>query len=320
MAGAIRILAALAALSAGRAAAFVRTTSARGVPLAWPLPVVPYAVNPAHPFTSPTCAAAPAGDPALAAVRASFDAWKQPCADIDLVYGGPIDEIRVSIGGTGENVVVFRQGWCSQNPAAIASGCMEDPDVDCGNVFNCFEDSGPGDQGIVALTSVLYDPSTGRIVDADMELNGWDGLSGSIAGGGGPHGWYFTCDKQSSWNACTFYGQPDCYSIDLQNTVTHEAGHFIGLRHPCSAGSPTDADLPSCGSDASYAATTMYPSTSVGDVVKRTLSADDIAGVCAIYPGGGGGCGCGAGGAPGAIAALVASLALWPRRRSTPPA
>jgi MYXO-CTERM domain-containing protein len=65
----------------------------------------------------------------------------------------------------------------------------------------------------------------------------------------------------------------------------------------------------------------MYPGTSPGDVAKRTLDADDEAGVCAAYPkdDGGGGCGCGAGGAPGAGAVLLALLALRRRgRRSAP--
>ncbi len=305
------------AVAGGPAAAYVRTTSNRGVPLAWPLPVVPYTVNPNHPYLAPSCATTPAADPAIEVARAAFGAWQQSCASLRLVYAGPIDEIRVA-ANTGENVVVFRRGWCSQNAQALADPCMTDPDVDCGNIYDCFEDAGAGDHGIVALTSVLYQPGSGRIFGADIEVNGWDGQAGSptpVAGSGPAHGWYFTCDKQPGWSSCTAYGQDGCYFIDLQNTITHEAGHFIGLRHPCYAGSLSDADLPACSSNSAYAATTMYPQTSIGDVEKRTLSDDDIAGVCAIYPENPGGCGCGSGGAPGLLAGVLGAMALWPRRR-----
>jgi hypothetical protein len=54
--------------------------------------------------------------------------------------------------------------------------------------------------------------------------------------------------------------------FDLLSVVTHEAGHFLGLAH---ATSPTS---------------TMFASYKPGTSALRTLSADDIAGVCEIYP------------------------------------
>jgi MYXO-CTERM domain-containing protein len=62
----------------------------------------------------------------------------------------------------------------------------------------------------------------------------------------------------------------------------------------------------------------MYPNTDAGDVEKRSLSADDIAGVCAVYASAGGGCGCGSGGASGAGALLLGALALRGRRARRP--
>ncbi|MCL2726265.1 MAG: M10 family metallopeptidase domain-containing protein [Polyangiaceae bacterium] len=53
---------------------------------------------------------------------------------------------------------------------------------------------------------------------------------------------------------------------DLQSIVTHEAGHFFGLAH-----SPDPS-------------ATMYPSYKEGSSSLRTLAADDIAGICEIYP------------------------------------
>ncbi len=54
--------------------------------------------------------------------------------------------------------------------------------------------------------------------------------------------------------------------FDLQSVVTHEAGHFLGLAHA------TDARA------------TMYASYKPGTSALRSLSPDDVAGICAIYP------------------------------------
>jgi MYXO-CTERM domain-containing protein len=320
--------AACAAALATPAAAYVRTTDrTTGVSVKWPVPVVAYDLSSAPSFPSPSCAPTASGDPVEDAVRASFDAWWPDCGGgsppgLRLVYGGRIPEIRTGLAGTAENLVVVRNGWCSsQLPAS--EPCMLDPEVDCGGIYGCFEDHGAADKSTVALTTVLYDPHTGRLFDADMELNGWDGVTGTIhpqpPATSVPHGYYFTCDVRAGWRECTTYGQADCYAYDLRNTVTHEAGHVVGLAHPCDdPGTPSCGDPLPPGEAVPYAQRTMYPSTGPGDTAKRVLSADDVAGVCAVYPVQGGGCGCGSGGEPGplapALAALIA-LALRPRLR-----
>jgi hypothetical protein len=306
-------VAALAAalLPAAPARAYVRTTDPQtGAALSWALPAVPWHLNRDWPSTAPSCQAAAAGDPTLDAVRASFAEWEQDCADLRLLYAGEVAEIGTGTSGPGENVVVFRRGWCSQNAQAMSdpSRCMDDPDVDCGGIYGCFEDSKAcanqascaPDWSTVALTSVLYDPTTGRIIDADIEVNGWDGVAGQIVAQGASlpkHGWYFTCYPGTQPAAtCSTYGQGSCAFMDLQNTVTHEVGHFVGLGHSPVAGS------------------TMERSTQPREVSKRDLAADDQAGVCAIYPEPSGGCGCGGGAGAGAASLLVAALALRPRR------
>lgn len=318
-----RAAAALAAiLAAAPAAAYVRTTAAgTGKELFWPEPAVPWRLNRDWPHTAPSCQASGGADPTLDAIRTSFAAWEQSCANLRLVYAGNLDEIRTGLGGMSENVVVFRRGWCSQNPAATADPCFLSADG-CAGIYDCFDDGcGAGVStcaawATVALTSVIYDPDSGRIMDADIELSGWDGGGGGI-GSTPRHGWYFTCvDPSVASTTCSSYGQADCHFIDLQNTVTHEAGHFIGLAHPC--GGPT---LPACtaavpAGDVPFSDRTMSPTTQVGETLKRSLSADDIAGVCAIYPQPSGGCGCASGTAGGTLALLLAGLAL--RRGSTP--
>jgi hypothetical protein len=147
------------------------------------------------------------------------------------------------------------------------------------------------DPNALAITSV-FATKWGQIVDADIEVNAvtftWANLDTTPPGGG----------KQ-----------------DIQNALTHEMGHFIGLDHTC-YGDPTRVrpndqngqPIPECGDvtpgDPVYA-TTMFASAVPGDVSKRSLEPDDQQAVCDIYPAGaqdflacpvpdqGGGCGIG---------------------------
>ncbi len=92
---------------------------------------------------------------------------------------------------------------------------------------------------IYALTSTTFSVSTGEISDADIEIN----------------------DDQ--W---TFATNMDPNSVDLQNTIAHEAGHFIGFDHN---DDPTS---------------TMYNTASNFETLKRSLEALDEAGMCEAYP------------------------------------
>jgi hypothetical protein len=236
-------------------------------------------------------------------------------------------------------VVLFRRGWCSQNPAivdpvthAIKDDCIRRTDVSCGPKYNCFEDpecvgrTSCPTWGTVALTSVLYEPGTGRMLSSDVEVNAWDGTVTDLPSTQGQlpaHGWYFTCyPDPTSMPAthCTRYGDDGCSYIDLQNTVTHEAGHFLGLAHPCTTDpSAATAKIPLCSAsvpdpEVAFTARTMAPTTSPGETSKRRLSADDVDGICAIYPAASGGCACGAASGAGALSLLALALALRPRR------
>ena len=80
-------------------------------------------------------------------------------------------------------------------------------------------------------------------------------------------------------------------TLDLQGTLTHELGHVLGLGELCYLGTapptphPTDhlgQPIPACGSAGqAIREATMYPTPRPG---KRTPEADDVAGICALYP------------------------------------
>jgi MYXO-CTERM domain-containing protein len=336
-----RSRAALAALLAGvlapaAARAFVRTEDAcTKVCVYWPSRSVTWVLNAKGSSSVPACDLAATE----AAAQASLQAWAQAslstsgpsCTDLQLVYGGTTAETRVGYdrGGQNENLVVFRGGPCQLHVRAD-DACWKAHD--CANAHDCWEFGAE----VIAYTTVTYSQRTGEIYDADMELNDWGGNAGAlpVAPGSGspvPDGYYFTCSPAPGGTQipalCARYGQAACAYMDAQNTVTHEAGHFVGLDHtprttaPGSCGDPADPAL-ACSD------TTMYPDASVREIRKRDLSADDVTGLCTIYPAGGptatcraqnlnkclGGCGCGTSG-PAGLLALAGIAAVTPRRR-----
>jgi len=193
--------------------------------------------------------------------------------------------------GTNHNLVLFRSRSCTSVVPA-GDSCLSQGG--CGNKYDCW-DNGPG---AIATTTTTTSRSTGEIFDTDIELN--DAFA------------FTTVDGLP----CTSPGETNCIRIDVQNTVTHEAGHSLGLDH-----TPDPA-------------ATMYASAPSGETTKRSLGADDIAGICAIYPagqptvkgcagsptqpnpGGGSGCSKAQTGPGAALGALAVALLLHGRRRS----
>lgn len=100
------------------------------------------------------------------------------------------------------------------------------------------------DASAYAVTTVWHSTRTGEIYDVDMEFNEDDHT-------------YAVCPTPAG---CTDG------SVDLQNVVTHEAGHYFGLAH------------------SSVSTASMFASSSAGEVGKRILKADDLEGFCTIYP------------------------------------
>jgi hypothetical protein len=108
-----------------------------------------------------------------------------------------------------------------------------------------------------AFTDVQYERGEDgewQIIEADLYLNAQD------------HEW-----------ALEVSGESD--ARDLQSVVTHEAGHMLGLLHPCELSGEDDA--PDCAEMPNAAQTAMFPAYSPG---QRSLGADDRAGVCHLYP------------------------------------
>lgn len=158
----------------------------------------------------------------LDVIRQSFETWERAALPGEpacsyLTFEPTVlascEEVGFRQDAGNMNLVVFREsGWSSQfNHAPAAMG----------------------------LTTVLFDPGTGEILSADMELNG---------------------------DNFRFTDGPIEVDADLANTVTHEAGHVLGLAH-----SPE-------------AAATMYGTSTSGEVQKATLDQDDILAVCESYP------------------------------------
>jgi hypothetical protein len=143
------------------------------------------------------------------------------------------------------------------------------------NVVYWVEKGWTHDPSAAALTTVYFvdadqpgNPRDGQILDADVEINGVR--------------FHFATT-----------GAPD--KTDVENTVTHELGHLMGLDHPCDDGLrqpvPQDSNgqtIPRCSpaSDLpqSLRDSTMYNFADPGETKKRSPEADDIQGICDAYP------------------------------------
>lgn len=100
------------------------------------------------------------------------------------------------------------------------------------------------DPSAYAYTTVWHNTRSGTIYDVDMEINEGRGPYGRCPAGGCTDG-----------------------TVDLQNVITHEAGHYFGIAHT------PHSDL-----------ATMYAIAPPGEISKRTLEADDIEAICTMYP------------------------------------
>jgi MYXO-CTERM domain-containing protein len=287
--------------AAGAARAYVRTTVESGQAMRWPNP--PHLVIDLYTANPPPYLDE---ETLLRSVQEAAATWSQTrldCTDLQLTIR-PFQDESAPVEYDGTNRITFRRDEWRKVPC--------DP---------AMERCGLYDSRAIALTSVFARKSDGRILDSDMELNAVNFVWADVVRDGG--------------NLPNMERQLH----DLQNVVTHELGHLIGLDHNCydpaanPRGRPTDHAgnaVPNCeGASANTRAATMYNSASMRDVSKRDLSPDDIEAVCNVYPvgsGDDGGTGCAvavdeSGGRPserslgGLLPLLAVGLALFLRRR-----
>jgi MYXO-CTERM domain-containing protein len=241
------------------------------------------------------------GTGAFDAIRKSFATWEGvACSDLVFPEVLPLEQgdrrIGYFPGSFNRNLILFRTQRCDAVVPAT------DPCVNqggCSNKYDCWD----REASVIAVTTTTFSASSGQIFDADIEINDAPAANGSK--------FIFTTVDSPP---CPPGGPVvNCVSIDVQNTVTHEAGHSLGLAH-----SP---DLTA----------TMAATAPAGETSKRGLHPDDVAGICAIYPRGaqtatsvgtiriepaGSGCGCSSkgGGLANAVWPLV--LVALARRRA----
>lgn len=244
------------------ASAYVRTRTSAGVPTAWKNPCVnmEFSLGAFPEFLDA------AGY--LEAAQLGGAAWTQAmldgvtrCTNAVLTVESNT-EVGGPVGKDGHNRIIFRQNeWC-RDPAPTNGEAR------------CY------DASALAITTVFQLKNSGEILDTDIEVNGVN----------------FT------WG--DFVGRPGLVSYsshDFQGAITHELGHVLGLEHNCyqlaylSNGTPVPRPVdnlgnpvPDCGGDnpPSITEATMYVSVNspTAEVGLRTLSPDDIQGVCEIYP------------------------------------
>jgi hypothetical protein len=246
----VPLFAALAVLTPAPASAYVRTLTkgepdgSNRFPAYWNHPIIPIVVHLGSPPAPLTA------DQILRATRAAAAAWSRQaiaCSQMELrvVPDPSADALAVS---DRVSHLIFRDDvWCKKPPPANG---------------RCY------DRLMLAVTSVFMRKSDGRILDADIEVNA----------------------VSADWSDIVADPNSGESTQDLQGALTHEFGHLLGFEHSCLlAGDEMRVDdqgqvSPSCAFSADPKDSVMIASVGVGKHIPRTLSDDDIRGVCAVYP------------------------------------
>ncbi|HEX8439873.1 myxosortase-dependent metalloprotease, MXAN_2677/MXAN_2678 family [Archangium sp.] len=189
----------------------------------------------------------------FAAIRASFQGWQEvfsSCGNLRFEEGPLVDDRKVGyeVKGDNRNLVLFRSRRC-EDVAPSNHGCWEEET--CGNAFDCWD----GDASTIALTLTTYDEKSGIIYDSDIQFNA--------------AGYVFTTVDRPPYPVCSqpvTVNSTNCVATDVQNTMTHEIGHLIGLDHIRVDGS------------------TMFPQAPPGEVSKRSIDEGSHKFVCVTYP------------------------------------
>lgn len=195
------------------------------------------------------------GTAEFVAMDAAFDTWRtlaRSCTDFEFVKGA---NVGVAVIGYDQestdntNVLVFRERACHE---VVPTGdvCLEEGT--CGNVYQCWDHS----DATIALTTTTFSYKTGVIYDADIEFNASPQESAER----------FLFTTISSPPCEPGEESPLCVATDIQNTLTHELGHVVGLDHVERSGSTMEASAP------------------LGETRKRIVDTGTAAGFCFTYP------------------------------------
>jgi hypothetical protein len=277
---------AAALLAARPAAAYVRYVSDGGKAFKWPQSCVPMTLFPDDLVGMMTL------DEIVGAVGASAATWSKsgnPCTYLDLNVTSSSGPTPRAINDGRNNIIFRATSWCKLTDKGECDPRM------------------PYDPAALALTTISAGMSSGIIRDTDLEVN--------VIGG---YKWADLVIHPELLGAGQAY-------YDLQNAVTHEMGHVIGLDHTCYLDPPPLIDnngqpTPDCAdAPPDVLATTMRSSAKPGVTDMRDLAPDDQLGVCEIYPasqdpmicGTDDGCSCATGGRARPVASLVIMAAAF---------
>ncbi len=191
----------------------------------------------------------------------SLLAWRTPCTAISLSSEAPsttlsMDEVR---GVFQRSIASWTTVDCGGAPTGLSVDVLTDTNLCTSASHNrggrnvhsvMFIAEGWSTTrrlapNAFAVTFVWHNADTGEIYDGDMLINN-------------ERGPYTICSETSCPSG----------SVDLENIVTHEMGHYFGVAH-----------TESLNIDA-----TMFSQAPAGERSKRTLEEDDTTAICSIYP------------------------------------